>query len=159
MAFLYVIHVYICWSFRITYVVHVIQITQKTLVHLMPTLCPTVQSPMPHSLSLALSTWILVARLLLRKKGKVSLMMKRNTGSAEIEKLLHISKQLWRLSTCGWRYAFRRQQGQLKLKSAYTVNFSCVWLCKLEMLFVDSKLPCNVCTHSHPEIVSQSSSS
>ena len=41
---------------------------------------------MPHSLTLALSTWVLVARILLRRKGKVSLMAKRNTESVEIEK-------------------------------------------------------------------------
>ena len=44
--------------------------------------------PMPPSLSLTLSTWILAARIPLRRKGEVSLMTKRNTESIEIEKWL-----------------------------------------------------------------------
>ena len=44
--------------------------------------------PMPPSLSLTLSTWILAARIPLRRKGIVSLMTKRNTESIEIEKWL-----------------------------------------------------------------------
>ena len=43
---------------------------------------------MPPSLSLTLSTWILAARISLRRKGIVSLMTKRNTESKEIEKRL-----------------------------------------------------------------------
>ena len=44
--------------------------------------------PIPHSLSQALSTWILAASILLRRKGQVSLTTKRNTDSIEIEKQL-----------------------------------------------------------------------
>ena len=48
----------------------------------------TVQCHASNAPSQALSTWILGARILLRRKGKVSLTTKRNTESIEIEKRL-----------------------------------------------------------------------
>ena len=83
--------------------------------------------PMPPSLSLALSTWILAARTPLRRKGKVSLMMKRNNREKRDRETAE-ERDCRKFSTCRRRDAVHQQQGQLKPESAYTVDFSCVWI-------------------------------
>ena len=75
-----------------------------------PTHHHTVQCHACNTPSQALSTRILGARILLRRKGKVSLMTKRNTESVEIEK---------------------------RLKKGIAGDFLCT---DEEMLFVDSKV-------------------
>ena len=60
-----------------------------------------------------------------KEKGKVSLMMKRNTECRDREMAEERDNQRFSadkgILPVGW------EQGKLKLESAYTVDFSCVW--------------------------------
>ena len=104
--------------------------------------------PMPQSLSLALSTWILPAKILLRRKGKVSLTTKRNTESVEIEKWLKRLPETYVKRCC--LSTARSAEASISIYSQIQLRLKQAKRCCLSTA---SQSPCNVCTQACPKIV------